>query len=72
MACHVDCRSLAERVDALDSLRLAFRDHIRATGTSLVMDKEKVPNGQTWQFLPEYLGLWMAQPDCSATVLLSI
>mmetsp|Transcript_6002 Transcript_6002/g.17169 ORF Transcript_6002/g.17169 Transcript_6002/m.17169 type:complete len:735 (-) Transcript_6002:2064-4268(-) len=33
--------NLADRVDMLDPVRFAFRDHIKATGTALVMDKDK-------------------------------
>lgn len=34
--------SLAGRVGAHDALRTAWRDHIKATGTKLVRDEEKV------------------------------
>ena len=37
-------RSLAERVDMLDPVRFAFRDHIKRTGTALVLDTDKVPH----------------------------
>jgi hypothetical protein len=38
------CR-LAARVSMLDPVRVAFKEHIRKSGTALVMNEEKVHTG---------------------------
>ncbi len=35
--------SLFARVQALDAMRVAFKEHIKKTGLALVLDEEKVP-----------------------------
>ena len=51
--------ALAARVSALEHLKLAFKENIKATGETLVMDAEKV------LFLaPHYCNKFSPKPSC--------